>query len=138
MLQPKRSKYRKSFRGHRRGVAIRGSVLAFGEYGLKAVGGGWLKANQIEAARRTITNSLKRKGRVWLRVFPDKPVTARAAGQRMGSGKGDVDHFVAVVLPGRVLLELAGVPKDQALEAFRKAAAKLPFKTRIIAKEEEV
>lgn len=135
MLQPKRSKFRKSFRGRRRGIAGRGASLAFGEYGLKALDCGWLKANQLEAARRTVTNSLKRKGRLWLRVFPDKPVTARAAGQRMGSGKGDVDHYVAVILPGRIILELAGIPKEQAVEAFEKAAAKIPFKTKIISKE---
>ena len=138
MLQPKRSKYRKSFRGRRKGVSARGTSLAFGEYGLKALGRGWLKANQIEAARRTISNSLKRKGRTWIRVFPDKPVSSRAAGQRMGSGKGDVSFHVAVILPGRVIMEIAGVPQDQAFEAFRKAAAKLPFKTKIITKEEEV
>lgn len=136
MLQPKRSKFRKSFRGRRRGNSERGSDLAFGEFGLKSLGRGWMSASQLESARRTVTNSLKRKGRLWLRVFPDKPVSARAAGQRMGSGKGDVDRYVAVVRPGRILLEIAGVPKEQAEEAFRKASAKLPFKTRVVSKEE--
>lgn len=137
MMQPKRTKYRKSFRGRRKGLSQRGSELAFGEYGLKSMDRGWLKSNQIEAARRTVTNALKRKGRLWIRVFPDKPVSARAAGQRMGSGKGDVDHWVAVIKPGRVMLELAGVPQEQAIDAFKKAAAKLPFKTKMIYKEEQ-
>lgn len=135
MLQPKRSKYRKSFRGRRKGLAYRGSDLAFGEFGLKSLGRGWMAANQLEAARRTITNSLKRKGRLWLRVFPHKPVTGRAAGQRMGGGKGDIDRYVCVIKPGAVLLEIAGVNREQADKAFAKAAAKLPFKTRVIEKE---
>jgi large subunit ribosomal protein L16 len=136
MLQPKRSKYRKSFRGRRRGLADRGSDVSFGEYGLKSMGRAWMSAAQLEAARRTVTNALKRKGRLWLRIFPDKPVTGRAAGQRMGSGKGDVDRYVAVVKPGRIILEVAGVPKEAAFDALTKAAAKLPFKTRIISPEE--
>lgn len=136
MLQPKRSKYRKTFRGRRRGLAQRGSSLAFGEFGIKCLGRGWMSAAQLEAARRTVTNSLKRKGRVWLRTFPDKPVTGRAAGQRMGGGKGEVDRYVAVVRPGLIILEVAGVPQEVAFEAMRKAADKLPFKTRMITKEE--
>src|SRR5688572_6166201 len=136
MLQPKRSKFRKAFRGRRRGKATRGSSLAFGEFGLKSLGTAWMSAAQLEAARRAITGALKRKGRLWLRVFPDKPVTARAAGQRMGSGKGDVDRYVAVIKPGRVLIEVAGVPRDQVDDAFAKASAKLPFKTVTISKEE--
>src|SRR5688572_8592133 len=136
MLQPKRSKYRKAFRGRRRGVALRGSSLAFGEYGLKSLGVAWMSAAQLEAARRAITGALKRKGRLWLRVFPDKPVTARAAGQRMGSGKGDIDRYVVVVKPGRIIVEVAGVPKEQVDDAFAKAAAKLPFKTVTVSKEE--
>ncbi len=135
MLQPKRSKFRKSFRGRRRGLATRGAFLAFGEFGIKALGRGDLAANQIEAARRTITNDLKRKGRVWIRVFPDKPITQRGAGQRMGGGKGDVDHYAAVIKPGRVLIEIAGVPESAAITALTKAAAKLPFKTKIVTKE---
>lgn len=136
MLQPKRSKYRKSFRGRRRGLAYRGSALAFGEYGIKSLGVCWMSSAQLEAARRTVTGAMKRKGRVWLRVFPDKPVSARAAGQRMGSGKGDVDRYVAVIKPGRIILEIAGVTDDVALDALKKAAAKLPFKTKIIVKEQ--
>jgi len=136
MLQPKRRKYRKDFRGRRKGVANRGSTIAFGEYGIKSLGRGWMSAAQLEAARRTVTNALKRKGRVWLRIFPDKPVSARAAGQRMGSGKGDVDRYVAVVKPGRIILEIAGVPVEQANDALKKAGAKLPFKIRIVTTEE--
>ncbi|KKQ95915.1 MAG: 50S ribosomal protein L16 [Candidatus Woesebacteria bacterium GW2011_GWB1_43_14] len=135
MLQPKKSKYRKSFRGRRRGMSMRGSSLEFGEYGLKSLGRAWLSAAQIEAARRAISNSLKRKGKVWIRVFPDKPVTARPAGQRMGGGKGDVDRYVAVVKPGKIIFEVAGISEDAAREAFRRASDKLPFKTRYITKE---
>ncbi len=137
MLQPKRRKYRKDFRGRRRGIASRGADLAFGEFGLKALDCGWLKASQLEAARRTVTNDLKRKGRVWIRVFPDKPVTSRAAGQRMGGGKGDISHYVAVVTPGRIILEIAGVTREAAAAALTKAGGKLPFKTKMVAKEEE-
>ena len=135
MLQPKRTKYRKSFRGRRKGTSIRGSELSFGEYGLKSLGVTWMSAAQIEAARRAVTHYLKRKGRVWIRVFPDKPVTARAAGQRMGGGKGDVDRYVAVVKPGRILFEVAGVPEEVAIEAFNRAAVKLPIKTKLVKKE---
>lgn len=136
MLEPKKRKYRKSFRGRMKGKSQRGSTLAFGEYGLKAMGRAWISARQIEAARRTITHSIKRGGKVWIRVFPDKPVTARPAGQRMGGGKGDIDRYVAVVRPGKVLFEVAGVEKDLIEEAFSRAAAKLPFKTRVVSKEE--
>ncbi len=136
MLQPKRSKFRKSFRGRRKGLDIRGSSLAFGEFGLKSIDRAWLAANQIEAARKTVTNALKRKGRLWIRVFPDKPVTERAAGQRMGQGKGDVDRHVAVIRPGRILLEIAGIPEVQARDAFAKAAAKLPVRTKFTKREE--
>jgi len=134
-MQPKRTKYRKSFRGRRRGLALRGSTLSFGEFGLKAYETAWVSAAQIEAARRAVTHYLKRKGKVWIRVFPDKPVTARAAGQRMGGGKGDIDRYVAVVKPGRVLFEIAGVPIEVAKEAFNRAAVKLPIRTRMIKKE---
>lgn len=134
MLQPKRQKYRKTFRGKRRGLAQRGSQVSFGEFGIKAMGRGWLTANQIEAGRKSITNSLKRKGKVWVRVFPDKPVTGRPAGQRMGGGKGEVDKFVMVIRPGRVLYEIAGVDELIAREALRRAGDKLPFKTKIVAK----
>lgn len=136
MLGPKKRKYRKEFRGRMKGKAQRGTELAFGEYGLKALGRGWLKSNQIEAARRAITHTLKRDGKVWIRVFPDKPYTGRPAGQRMGGGKGEVQGYVAVVTPGRILFEVAGVDKELVKDAFSRASAKLPFKTKMISKEE--
>lgn len=136
MLQPKRRKYRKEFRGRRRGLALRGSTVAFGEYGLKALEEAWMSAAQIEAVRRTVTGSLKRKGRVWMRVFPDKPVTARAAGQRMGSGKGDIDRYVFVVKPGRIIMEVAGVPEEIATASLKEATYKLPFKSKIVIRGE--
>lgn len=132
MLEPKRRKHRKDFRGRRTGTAIRGSSLAFGEFGLKSIGRAWLSARQIEAGRKAITHSLKRGGRVWIRVFPDKPVTSRPAGQRMGSGKGDIDRYVAVITPGKMIYEVAGVDEGLVRGAFAKAAAKLPVKTRVI------
>lgn len=135
MLEPRKSKYRKQFRGRMKGISPQGSTLTFGDYGLKSLGRGWLSARQIEAARRAITHYTKRAGKVWIRVFPDKPVTSKPAGAKMGKGKGDVDHFVAVVTPGRILFELAGVPKEVASEAMRRAGAKLPFKTKFISKE---
>lgn len=137
MLEPKKRKYRKDFRGKMRGKAHRGSDLAFGELGVKALGRGWLTSRQIEAGRRAITHTIKRGGKVWIRVFPDKPVTSRPAGQRMGSGKGDISHYVAVVKPGRVIYELAGVDDSVALVALAKAGAKMPFKTKIISKEDK-
>ncbi|KKQ37383.1 MAG: Ribosomal protein L16 [Candidatus Woesebacteria bacterium GW2011_GWA1_37_7] len=115
---------------------MRGSSLSFGEYGLKALERGWLSSRQIEAGRRVITHSAKRGGKVWIRVFPDKPVTGRPAGQRMGSGKGDVEKYVSVVTPGRIIYEIAGIADHFAQEALRKAGAKMPFKTRIVTKEE--
>ena len=135
MLQPKKRKYRKDFRGRRKGVAHRGTTLAFGDYGIKALDRGWLASNQIEAGRRAITNALKRKGRVWIRVFPDKPVSSRPAGQRMGSGKGEVSHYVAVIKPGRMIFEVAGVPEEVAREALRRASDKMPFKSKFIIRE---
>jgi large subunit ribosomal protein L16 len=136
MLQPKRRKYRKDFRGRRKGKAMRGNSLDFGDYGIKSLGRGWLSAAQIEAGRRAITNTLKRKGRVWIRVFPDKPVTSRPAGQRMGSGKGDIDRYVAVITPGRIIYEVIGQNEDTILDALTRACDKLPFKTKIVRKEE--
>ncbi len=136
MLQPKRQKYRKAFRGRRKGTASRGTNLSFGEFGLKSLGRGWLASRQIEAARKAITHELKKGGRMWIRVFPDKPVTSRPAGQRMGSGKGEIDRYVAVVIPGRILFEIAGTTKEIASKAFEKAGDKLPFKTRFISKED--
>ena len=136
MLEPKRRKYRKEFRGRRRGKSIRGSTLSFGEYGLKATGRGWLSSRQLEAGRRAITHSLKKGGRVWVRVFPDKPVSARPAGQRMGGGKGEIDRYVAVITPGRIIYELTGIVQEVAENALLRAAAKLPFRSKIISKEE--
>ncbi|OGM13881.1 50S ribosomal protein L16 [Candidatus Woesebacteria bacterium RIFCSPLOWO2_01_FULL_39_23] len=134
MLEPKRRKFRKDFRGRRKGQALRGYELAFGEFGLKALEVTWLSGKQIEAGRRAITHSLKRGGRVWIRVFPDKPVTSRPAGQRMGSGKGDIDRYVAVVRPGKIIYEVAGATKDVVVAALKKAADKMPVKTKIIMK----
>ncbi len=135
MLEPKKKKYRKQFRGKMKGKSVRGSTLAFGDYGLKSLGRGWLTSRQIEAARRAITHQTKRQGKVWIRVFPDKPVTKKPAGVRMGSGKGAVDHYVAVVTPGRIIFELAGVEEAIASEAIERAGAKLPFKTKFVKKE---
>jgi large subunit ribosomal protein L16 len=135
MLEPKKRKYRKSFRGRMKGKSYRGSTIAFGEYGLKAMGRGWLSARQIEAGRRAITHSIKRGGKVWIRVFPDKPVTSRPAGQRMGGGKGDIDRYVAVVTPGRIIYEVAGVTEDIVRSALKKAGDKMPFKTKIVSRE---
>jgi large subunit ribosomal protein L16 len=136
MLQPKQRKYRKDFRGRRRGVSHRGSTLSFGEFGLKALGTAWLTSAQIEAGRRAITHSIKRGGKVWVRVFPDKPVTSRPAGHRMGGGKGEIDRYVAVVKPGRILFEVAGLPLDVVKKAFARCSAKMPFKTKMIVKSE--
>ena len=134
MLEPKKRKYRKEFRGRMKGKSLRGSTLAFGEYGLKALGRAWLTSRQIEAARRAITHSIKRGGKVWVRVFPDKPVTKK--GGEIPMGKGDIDRYVVVVKPGRVLFEVAGVSEDLVMEALARAAAKLPFKTKVISREE--
>src|SRR4030042_1757346 len=125
MLEPKRRKYRKDFRGRRRGVATRGSSLSFGEFGLKSLGRNWLTAAQLEAGRRAITHSLKRGGRVWIRVFPDKPVTSRPAGQRMGGGKGDIDRYVVVITPGKIIFAIAGGDFMIAKKALEKASAKM-------------
>ena len=135
MLQPKRQKHQKYFRGKMRGLSVLGSSLSFGEFGLKSLDRGWLSSNQIEAARKAISHHTKRGGKVWIRVFPDKPITAKASGSRMGSGKGDIKGYVAVVKPGRILFELAGVPRQTAAEAMRLAGNKLPFKTKFIASE---
>lgn len=132
MLQPKKSKYRKQFRGRMKGASSRGSTLVFGDFGLKSLGRAWLTANQIEAGRRAISHCTKRAGKVWIRVFADKPVTAKASGAKMGSGKGDIDKYVAVVTPGRILFELSGVPEEIAQEAMKRAGSKLPFRTKFI------
>jgi large subunit ribosomal protein L16 len=135
MEQPKRVKYRKAQRGRRRGQAHAGNTISFGEYGLQAMESAWLTAAQIEAARRAITRHIRRGGQVWIRIFPDKPVTKKPAETRMGSGKGLPDHWVAVVRAGNVLFEMAGVGDAVAKEAIRLAAHKLPLRTRFIIKE---
>lgn len=135
MLAPKRAKHRKQFRGKRGGKAIRGSEVSFGEFGLKAMTVGWVGSRQIEAARKALTHSTKRGGRIWIRIFPDKPITKKPPETRMGSGKGDVSEYVAVVKPGRVLFEMAGIPLEGAREAMRLAAAKLPVMTKFVIKE---
>lgn len=136
MLMPKKIKYRKHHRGHRRGKAYRGSHVNFGQYGLQALEAGWITDRQIEAARVAMTRKIKRAGRVWIRIFPDKPVTSKPAETRMGKGKGSPDHWVAVVKPGRILYEMEGVPQELAREAFRMAAHKLPIKTKFIERGE--
>jgi large subunit ribosomal protein L16 len=135
MLAPKRRKYIKDFRGRRRGLATRGTEVSFGDYGLKAQEVSWVTANQIEAARRAITHHLRKGGRVWVRVFPDKPITSRPAGKRMGGGKGDISTYVAVVKPGLVLFEVAGSTFEIVKEAFRKAGAKLPIDVKMVTRE---
>ena len=132
MLMPKRTKYRKQMRGRMRGKASRGAVVSFGDYGLQALEPIWMTSRQIEAARRAIVRFIRRRGKVWIRVFPDKPYTQKAAETRMGSGKGNVEYYVAVVRPGRILFEMAGVPEDLAREALRLAAGKLPIQTKFV------
>jgi large subunit ribosomal protein L16 len=132
MLMPKRVKYRKAQRGRMRGLAQRGSALAFGEYGLKALEPGWVTNRQIEAARVALTRSLKRGGKIWIRVFPDKPVTKKPAETRMGKGKGNPEEWVAVIKPGRILYEMEGVTADVAREAFRNAAQKIGIATKFV------
>jgi large subunit ribosomal protein L16 len=132
MLMPARVKYRKQQRGKIRGFAKRGTTLSFGHYGLQALEGAWITARQIEAIRVALTHYIKKGGKIWLRVFPDKPVTKKPAETRMGKGKGMPEFWVAVVKPGRVLVELEGLPEDQAREAFRLAAHKLPIRTQFI------
>lgn len=136
LLAPSRTKYRKQHRGRMRGRAYRGSTIAFGEFALQALEPVWLEARQIEAARIAMTRFIKRGGKVWIRVFPDKPVSAKPAETRMGSGKGAPDHWVAVVKPGRILFELGGVREDIAKEAMRLASNKLPIQTKFIVRQE--
>lgn len=136
MLMPKRVKYRKQFRGRMKGKASRGTEIAFGDFGLQALEPSWVTSRQIEAARRAIVRHVRRRGKYWIRIFPDKPVTARAAETRMGKGKGPVDHWVAVVKPGRILFELAGVSEEQAREAMRLAGHKLPMKCQFVTRHE--
>lgn len=136
MLMPKRVKHRKMQRGRMRGMAQRGNSVAFGTYALQAVEPHYLTSRQIEAARRAIVRYIRRGGKLWIRVFPDKPYTKRAAETRMGSGKGTVEHWVAVVKPGRIIFEMAGVREEQAREALRLASHKLPMRTQFVAREE--
>jgi large subunit ribosomal protein L16 len=135
MLQPKRVKYRKAHRGRRRGTAQAGNAVIFGDFGLQAQQSAWVTSRQIEAARRAIVHSVKRGGKVWIRVFPDKPVTTKPAETRMGSGKGSLDHWVAVVKPGKMLFELSGVREEMAREAMRLASNKLPIQTKFVVRE---
>lgn len=138
MLQPKRTKYRKQQKGRNRGVAQRGTLVAFGSFGLKAMESGRITNRQIEAARIAMTRFMKREGKVWIRIFPDKPITSKPLEVRMGKGKGNLDHWVALVQPGRIMFELDGVPRDVAFEALRLAAQKLPIATKTIVRPDYV
>ena len=135
MLMPKKTKYRKSFRGRRKGNSKGGNVVTFGDFGIQAVETSYVTARQIEAARITITRTMKRGGKVWINIFPHKPITKKPAEVRMGSGKGNVEYYVAVVKPGRILFEISGVPEDVAREAMRKAGHKLPMKTKFVMRD---
>ncbi|MBL1292615.1 MAG: 50S ribosomal protein L16 [Thiotrichales bacterium] len=134
MLQPKRTKFRKQFKGRNRGLAVTGSSVSFGEYGLKATGRGRITARQIEAARRAMTRHIKRGGKIWIRIFPDKPITKKPLEVRMGKGKGNVEYWVAQIQPGRMLYEMEGVSEEIAREAFKLAAAKLPVQTTFVSR----
>jgi large subunit ribosomal protein L16 len=137
MLMPKRVKYRKQMRGRMKGKAYRGSEIHFGDYGLQALEPAWITARQIEASRRAMVREMKRRGKVWIRIFPDKPITKRAAESRMGKGKGDVEYWAAVVKPGRIMFEIGGdVVESVAIEALRLASYKLPIKTKVVRREE--
>jgi len=135
MLQPKRVKYRKAHKGRRRGRAQTGNRVAFGDFGLQALESAWITSRQIEAARRAITHHIRRGGKIWIRIFPDKPVTKKAAETRMGGGKGSPDHWVAVAKPGRILFEMRGITEEVAKEAMRLASNKLPIDTRFVIRE---
>ena len=135
MLQPKKTKYRKQMKGRNRGLALRGSSVSFGEYGLKATDRGRLTARQIEAARRAMTRYIKRGGKIWIRVFPDKPITKKPLEVRQGKGKGNVEYWVCQIQPGRMLYEMEGVTEDVARQAFKLAAAKLPFSTTFVSRQ---
>jgi large subunit ribosomal protein L16 len=136
MLMPKKVKHRKVMRGRRKGLATRGSEMAFGDYGIKALEAGWITSRQIEAARVAMTRYIKRGGKVWIRIFPDKPITKKPAETRMGKGKGAPEYWVAVVKPGRIMFELSGVPEEVAKEAMRLAAHKLPIKSKFVTRKE--
>ena len=137
MLMPKRVKYRRVHRGRMTGKAMRGNTLAYGEFGLQAMEPGWITSNQIEAARIALTRFTKRSGQVWIKIFPDKPVTKKPAETRMGSGKGSPEYWVSVVKPGRIMFEIAGVSEEVAREALRLASHKLPIKTKVVVRSEE-
>lgn len=136
MLEPKKIKYRRHHRGNRRGMATRGNYVAFGSYGLKAVEPGWVSARQIESARITIARVVRKVGKMWIRIFPDKPVTAKPAETRMGKGKGAPEYWVSNVKPGRILFEVEGVSREMAEEAFKNAGYKLPIKTKMVQRRE--
>jgi len=136
MLSPRRTKFRKQQRGRLKGLASRGTTINFGDYALQAIEPSWITSRQIEAARRAINRYLRRGGKIWIRIFPDKPVTMRAAETRMGAGKGNPEYWVAVVKPGRIMFEISGVNQDVAQEAMRLAAQKLPIKTKFLVREE--
>jgi len=136
MLMPKRVKYRKQMRGRMRGKALRGAEVTYGDYGLQALEPGWVSATQIEAARRALVRVMKRHGKVWIRIFPDKPYTHRPPETRMGKGKGNVEYWVAVVRPGRIMFEIGGLPADVAIDALDQASYKFSIKTKVIAKHE--
>ena len=138
MLMLKRVKWRKLMRGRMRGKALRGAELLYGDFGLQALEPGWVSARQIEAARRAIVRYMRRRGKVWIRIFPDKPFTRKAAETRMGKGKGNVEYWVAVVKPGRIMFELAGVPAEAAVQALKQASYKFSIKTKVVARDEEV
>ena len=138
MLMPKRVKHRKVQRGRMRGIATRGNMVSDGQFGLKALEPAWITSNQIEAARIAMTRFIKRGGKVWIKIFPDKPITAKPAESRMGSGKGSPEYWVAVVKPGRIMFEIAGVPEETAKEAMRLAANKLPIKCKFVTRAEEM
>ena len=132
MLEPKKVKFRRVHRGNRRGMSMRGNFVTFGSYGLKAIEPGWVTARQIESSRIVISRIVRKIGKMWIRIFPDKPVTARPAETRMGKGKGSLDHWVALVKPGRILFEIEGVTREEAVQAFRDAGHKLPMKTKLV------
>jgi large subunit ribosomal protein L16 len=136
MLMPKRVKWRKQQRGRMRGKALRGAEISFGEFGLQALEPGWVSARQIEAARRTIVREMRRRGKIWIRIFPDKPYTHRPPETRMGKGKGGVEYWVAVVKPGRIMFEVGGLPEEIAIEALRQATYKFSIKTKVVARHE--
>ncbi len=136
MLEPRKMKFRRHHRGNRRGMAARGNYVAFGSYGLKAVEPGWISSRQIEAARITIARVVRKVGKMWIRIFPDKPITKKPAETRMGKGKGTPEYWVAVVKPGRILFEIEGVTQEMAQEAFKSASHKLPVKTKLVSRRE--